>query len=255
MNSDRPHPRAAPGPGERRGWGVIAVVGVGVLALVLSACGDGEREIGIPETDLESVEGFRKLVDLTSGDNRLLVYCFGSPPGLIRQECIQGEGLHLLVVNRHAQRASFRRVWTEASVGVTIDYSQFDTGVLQLTSLTTDPRAKWGEPLPFIRTVLAFSTDGSYRQDDAILIEPEPGDAERITQLAEQALAAVEEAKGEDAFSLPLYHLRNIAVRDPKPVHVALERLWGRVPPGALLEILNDRMNEVERMQAVRRDD
>jgi len=46
---------------------------------MLWAC-EAKREIAIPEADLESVKHFKKLVDVTSVHNRLLVYSFGSPP-------------------------------------------------------------------------------------------------------------------------------------------------------------------------------
>jgi len=253
MTSGRPCPQPAPRPGGRGGERLTAGVLAVALGLMLWAC-EAKREIAIPEADLESVKHFKKLVDVTSVHNRLLVYSFGSPPLVIGQDRIQGDGLHLLVVNRGAQEASFGRAWSEASNGAVIDYSEFDTGVLRLTSLTIDRRAKWDELVPFILTTVMFDRDGLRREEGKILIQPESGGPERIRRLTEQALAALEEGELEEAYCRPLEHLRNIAVADPAPVLEAYKRLAGKVD-GAYAEILRDRVDEVEWMKAIRGED
>ena len=253
-----------------------------ILALTLLM--GASSPIPVPKDVVESVKGERKLVDESNGNHRSLVYSFGLPPRLLKEKCIAGDGLHVLVINGKRASCCYDEEWGEASWGVIIDYSRFESGILELTKLTSDPRPEMrdmrpegydGDAVPFVRTTVRIARDGACTKQERLLLRPEPAGQDRIKSLIAETIGLLDridkEAKElfnhrppgppgavdkltatEERFDDNLDHLRNMSVSDPDAVFKAYKTLAkDKRVDGGRAETLDGKVREVEAIKAI----
>jgi len=216
---------------------------------ILCGCAGGPIPLP-PQTSAQSLQ--TKLADVSAGENRVLIYCLWNPPLLLREGCIKGEGLRILVANRRAGKV-FEREWGQAGYAAIVDYSRAGRGVLVITDLTWDPRSQTNETAPFMQTTVTVGAEGAVREDRQVLLKAEEGDSARIDQLVEIGLSALKTPsdEGMDRFLTVLAHLRNIAVNHPDLVLEAMKKFDGKADGHAAEELAGYR-GEVRLLKDIR---
>jgi hypothetical protein len=213
-----------------------------ILPLIFFA-GCANNIIPLPAADQKQINSDTKIVDVTSGGCRLLVYGFGSPPVRVGDQQIRGSGLRAFLISGKTG-TSTQYCWTEAGLDVEIDYSRAAAGYIYFVEHTYDPRAETDDA-PLVRRNIRFR-DGVFTESDEFLLRAEPGDTARISDLVSQVKHAI---ATEGDFDVPMAHLRNIGVARPEVILAAFKNITA---DGAAGESLSQYVSEVEMAADIR---
>jgi hypothetical protein len=219
-------------------------------AMILEGCFTPKSII---KDDIVPDESFEKYVDVTYGDNRLFIYSWGSPLELIGYNRVKGIGLTTKVINQHKSEPIYGACCSEATYGVITDYSKLDEGILIGIDLAWDPRKQ--DTVPFIKTTIKIDRKGNTTSNEKIVLEPEEADPKRIKELTELACQALNDSeKFDECYEDALAYLRNIAIKNPKPILEAYETIGTVVAERNSAhggEILDDYKGEIERIKEI----
>ena len=232
--------------------------GTAICLILLTVTLGCDRTVKIPQDLQGQVGSGKKLVDETSGDNRLLIYSYSLPPALTDFRCIRGWGLLGWVVNRRSGETASFGSCGEAGWGIIIDYSDLASGSVRCTDLTWDPRKASDDPdecVPFRMDTYIVGKKGPIEIRTEVVLEPEEGDDPKIAALKEEALNACRELSKKDGeqhydqcegrFMEALGHLRNMSVTKPETVIAALEEVKRELPAGHFQCIMSDFESEI----------
>jgi hypothetical protein len=171
---------------------------------------------------------------------------FGLPPQLLSATRIRGDGIAVLGTD-----GAGREIWWmnsgEADPPVEVEFAKASEGELQIEYSTRDARGGPAEYVPFRSVTVRVNSGATVVEEDRLLLEGEPFDADRageLPRLAEEAMAS-EDPDREEAFEACLMGLRNMGISAPERVLGILGRLSARAD-GAYAELIAGYREEVE---------
>jgi len=226
------------------------------LSWLFTGC---SKKIEIPE-DVLKTEGIygTKLVDCEAGRNHIIVYSCTVPlPRLIRENCLKGRALTVLVWNPHGAEPILQLGGAgEANWDCIVDYSGLGSGILRYTQCTFDPREGTDTDdeavVPLYEEIYTIKDDGTTAVSRRILLKPEELTPQELGKIEQEILNGDAQDRFKEGELEELgARIRNYGVKYPQQALIILGRL-GKVKGVSTGEILRDYSVEVRRIAEIR---
>ena len=128
-----------------------------VSLLSLTGCATHTRISDSAKLELFGPPGVQTIVDITRGENRLIVRGSGDPASYPDRGRVRGTGLWGFVLNFRKQEAIFIGGGSEADPDMAFDYRDLGAGIVKATDYAWDQ--KWNE-VPFVLETYQIDTNG-----------------------------------------------------------------------------------------------
>jgi hypothetical protein len=227
----------------------ICLVGL----LFLTGCAAHARISESAKLELFGSPDCEKIVDITRGENRLVVRAMGDHLSHYDHCYVRGAGLYGTILNSRKQEPILIGGGSEADPDTAIDYSALGAGVVKATDYAWDQ--KWDE-VPFVLETFHIDANGNVRSEKELLLAGEKADQKTVDALVKDAVGEIEDTGSDsiDHFLDTLAHLRNIAVADPDRILNAYQEIWKYVDArnsAAGSEILGDFEGDVRQIKEI----
>jgi hypothetical protein len=208
----------------------------------------GQVPVPAEEFNLAADANAQKMVDLTLGDNRVVIFSYDNQPLImLKENCVKGDRVLALIASRSAGGVVYRvdrDGGGEVDKDAIIDYSGWRNGIFHVIECTPDCRTEDDETVPFLKRTITITKDGSVSELEQVVLTGQHATAEQIKQLREQIIAQVRQMKGTQAPDVCavwnlLLQLRNIGITTPDPVLAAfaeINKQIGEAPLGDELD-------------------
>lgn len=244
--------------------GFFLIAGSSLLWLVLHKdTRSVSQQVTLPKDAEDRYKSFQNVVDETSGDYRLVVYRYGSPPLLLKRNTIKIDGFVLDVYRSGQNDPIFSEGGGEIDPQIIIDYSEFENGILRITSCVWDPRKPYEDNVPFVENRVQINITGKVNISRKILLQPEEASNELINKLFAEIIAKSDKAHNEEDIEDEAYEiinqnlaqLRNIALNNPDEILTRMKALPHLTGDCACEHLRSKYLEEVEMIQSVLRID
>lgn len=224
-----------------------------VSLLSLTGCATHTRISDSAKLELFGPPGVQTIVDITRGENRLIVRGSGDPASYPDRGRVRGTGLWGFVLNFRKQEAIFIGGGSEADPDMAFDYRDLGAGIVKATDYAWDQ--KWNE-VPFVLETYQIDTNGHVSSQKELLLAGEKADQKMVDALVKDAAGEIEDTGPDSLYHFvdTLAHLRNIAVADPDRILNAYKEIWKSVAAqnsAAGSEILGQFEREVEQIKEI----
>lgn len=221
----------------------VAVVSGALFLMLLVGCSShparnqstaavGQVPVPADEFAAAADANAQKMVDLTLGDNRVVIFSYDNEPlALLKENCVKGANVLALIANRSAGGVVYR-VGRDGGgeVDAIIDYSDWRKGIFHVIECTPDCRSEDDDTVPFLKRTVTIAKDGSVSKLEQIVLTGQHATAEQIKQLRDRIIAGLRKMKGSQAQAADevwklLLQLRNIGITTPDPVLAAFAEI------------------------------
>jgi len=217
------------------------------------------RYVHLPKEAEDLYNSYQNIVDETSGDYRLVVFGYGSPPLLLKKDQIKINGYRLDLYRSGQSDPVYTLCGGEINPDIIVDYSDFDKRILRITSCVWDPRDPYIDDVPFVEDCVRIDISGNVNISRKILLKPQNASKEQIDKLFAEITAESQKPHHEsdhqdeayDSINRNLATLRNIALNNPDEILTRMKALPNLTGDCACQHTKNNYIDEVETIQSV----